>query len=271
MADGGSVQNTTTGKAYEVNAAIDAVLRTEVIDVRNYLDVVASVDLRVFQTSTSGFESNDFMSATVEGTTDGVTFTPVAMLVPMISGGSNLDPPNDQMIAFDIGGAYTTFTTQFGDIPDNIQAVRIVFEAEANSPSEHVIFDNLCVTGTPSGGDSDGDGLSDVEEDDLGTDPNDPDTDGDGSEDGVEVFSAGTDPTNPNSVLRVNSITGNNTDGLQIVFQSVPGKNYRLETNVALTGLWTPINALTAAGVESTFNVPGPIADPALYYRIVAQ
>lgn len=42
--------------------------------------------------------------------------------------------------------------------------------------------------------DADGDGLTDAQEDDLGTDRYDPDSDGDGSEDGVEV---GSDPALP--------------------------------------------------------------------------
>ncbi|WP_082282730.1 Ig-like domain-containing protein [Myxococcus hansupus] len=42
--------------------------------------------------------------------------------------------------------------------------------------------------------DADGDGLTDAEEIALGTDPNNPDTDGDGLPDGIEVLVAGTDP-----------------------------------------------------------------------------
>ncbi len=50
----------------------------------------------------------------------------------------------------------------------------------------------------PDDPDSDGDGLTDDEEDDLGTDPNDPDTDGDGLDDGDEV-DRGTDPLDPDT------------------------------------------------------------------------
>ncbi len=44
------------------------------------------------------------------------------------------------------------------------------------------------------GVDTDGDGLLDLDEQTLGTDPHDPDTDSDGLTDGVEVHLAGTDP-----------------------------------------------------------------------------
>ncbi|MFC4359233.1 lamin tail domain-containing protein [Halobium salinum] len=47
--------------------------------------------------------------------------------------------------------------------------------------------------------DSDGDGLTDAEEKELGTDPNDPDTDGDKIWDGKEVDEYGTDPTEADS------------------------------------------------------------------------
>lgn len=47
--------------------------------------------------------------------------------------------------------------------------------------------------------DSDGDGLTDEQEEALGTDPLDPDTDGDGLSDGEEVTVYGTDPRNEDS------------------------------------------------------------------------
>lgn len=47
--------------------------------------------------------------------------------------------------------------------------------------------------------DADGDGLTTADEDLRGTDPNKPDTDGDGLNDGAEVFDTGTVPTDPDS------------------------------------------------------------------------
>jgi hypothetical protein len=48
-------------------------------------------------------------------------------------------------------------------------------------------------------GDDDGDGLSNLKENSLGTDSNNPDTDGDGLSDGLEVNQYGTQPTNQDS------------------------------------------------------------------------
>ena len=56
---------------------------------------------------------------------------------------------------------------------------------------------SMRATGGPL--DSDGDGLSDVRESELGTDPYDPDTDKDQLSDGDEVLTAMTDPLNPDT------------------------------------------------------------------------
>ncbi|MEA2598560.1 MAG: hypothetical protein QOF01_5029 [Thermomicrobiales bacterium] len=47
--------------------------------------------------------------------------------------------------------------------------------------------------------DADEDGVNDTSEAELGTDPNNPDSDGDGATDGDEVFLYGTDPLDPDS------------------------------------------------------------------------
>jgi Tol biopolymer transport system component len=47
--------------------------------------------------------------------------------------------------------------------------------------------------------DSDGDGLTDRQEEEIGTDPNNPDTDNDGLSDGEEVLRRNTDPLNPDT------------------------------------------------------------------------
>jgi len=54
----------------------------------------------------------------------------------------------------------------------------------------------LAACGLPPDGDEDGDGLTNGDEEDLGTDPELSDTDGDGLSDGDEVNTYGTDPLN---------------------------------------------------------------------------
>ena len=66
--------------------------------------------------------------------------------------------------------------------------------------------------------DTDGDGLSDAEEDDYGTDPKNPDTDGDGLPDGFEI-QAGSDPLFADSDLAgANDVMAYKADTLKVMF-----------------------------------------------------
>ena len=66
----------------------------------------------------------------------------------------------------------------------------------------------------PNNADSDGDGINDGDEVALGTDPNNTDTDGDGVSDGEEV-AAGSDPNDASSVPN-NGTSDEETSGLPI-------------------------------------------------------
>jgi hypothetical protein len=74
------------------------------------------------------------------------------------------------------------------DGPDNCPFVANADQADFDSDSRGDVCDP----------DPDGDGLSNIEEAEYGTDPNNADTDGDGASDGAEV-AAGTDPLDPTS------------------------------------------------------------------------
>jgi PKD repeat protein len=94
-------------------------------------------------------------------------------------------------------GATTSWSTEFVDLGafDAVPSVQLRFNASSQSRLRWYV-DDLWIIGWP---DDDGDGLSNNDEDAVGTDPNNPDTDGDGLIDGREVEDAGTDPLDPDS------------------------------------------------------------------------
>jgi hypothetical protein len=83
--------------------------------------------------------------------------------------------------------------------------------------------------------DSDGDGLTNSEEQYYNTDPNNADTDGDGFSDGEEVAS-GFDPTNQDSKPTLNSVWNSASD-FSAVFELGTGNRGVVETNFDVTPL----------------------------------
>ncbi len=93
--------------------------------------------------------------------------------------------------------------------------------------------------------DADGDGLTNLQEYQYGTDPRLADTDGDGMRDGAEV-EAGTDPLSPDSLLRITQV-GSRTpvdtlSYLPLAFQSVSNKAYVIQVAPAVTGAWLTVS-----------------------------
>lgn len=102
--------------------------------------------------------------------------------------------------------------------------------------------------------DSDGDGLSDAQEDELGTDSTNPDTDGDGSADGHEV-AAGTNPNDAQSIFRITSVVMTTSANQYLVtWKTIPGKTYTLQANIPLIGIWEDVGTLTATTSSSSLT-----------------
>jgi hypothetical protein len=99
--------------------------------------------------------------------------------------------------------------------------------------------------------DLDGDGLSNIRENVLGTNPNSFDTDGDGSSDGAETI-AGTNPLDTSDYFRILSVGSTDTPNeIEITWASVTGKTYVVESSNDLVGTWNLHDTVTAGGSTS--------------------
>jgi outer membrane protein OmpA-like peptidoglycan-associated protein/opacity protein-like surface antigen len=114
---------------------------------------------------------------------------------PFIPLGLGIEFALSETILLDVSGGYTyTFT-------DNLN-----YYNNINAYSESTVNDGYFAAGIGltlvsgwGGSDYDKDGLTKSEEEELGTDPNNPDTDGDGLMDGEEVNTYYTNPLNPDT------------------------------------------------------------------------
>ncbi len=125
---------------------------------------------------------------------------------------------------------------------------------------ELVWFNNLTNT---AAGDFNQDTINNLKHYQDGTDPADPDTDGDHSSN-VDELAAGTDPTNAASVFQVSGFRSQ-VSGPVVSWSSVTGKKYRVQrsTNLAAAGfssLKTNITATPTINVhtDETATAVGP-------------
>jgi hypothetical protein len=82
------------------------------------------------------------------------------------------------------------------------------------------------------------------------------DADGDGASNWQE-YVAGTDPTDPKSVLRVSTdqAVGQQSQDCVVHWPSVAGKQYIIERSASLFGpVWTPISTITGSGNDMEFH-----------------
>ncbi|HUF62296.1 MAG TPA: LamG-like jellyroll fold domain-containing protein [Verrucomicrobiales bacterium] len=106
----------------------------------------------------------------------------------------------------------------------------------------------------------------------AGDEPPDPslDSDGDGMTDAAEAI-AGTDPFDSSSFLTILTIESA-SDGVDIVWSSVPGHRYQVEHLIELGSVWNVVTEVASAGATTSFadRDPGRTTAPQGHYRVRA-
>jgi fibronectin-binding autotransporter adhesin len=126
---------------------------------------------------------------------------------------------------------------------------------------------NIVLEAVAGGADSDGDGLTDDEENGLGTDPFDPDSDNDGMNDGDEVV-AGSNPLDAGSIgyriLQEQKVGGS----VVIRWTSTTNRSYDVLSSTNLLGpqSWTPVSTVPSGGATTGYTNAAPGA--AEFYQI---
>ena len=121
----------------------------------------------------------------------------------------------------------------------------------------------------PNNLDSDGDGLTDVREQEVGTDPLRADTDGDGFGDGQEV-ALGTDPKDATSVFRIQSMNLDRVR-LSLSWPVIAGVSYTVERSSDLTrDSWEAVDTILAQedATEYVWHLEIESNAPPAYFRI---
>ena len=117
--------------------------------------------------------------------------------------------------------------------------------------------------------DTDGDGLTDAEEDQIGTDPLNPDSDSDGALDGSEV-AAGTDPLDAASKFQLLELI-RESGTVIATWTTVPGMHYTLQASPDLSdGNWTDVSSGIAVGATMNSTDIGAVG-MARFYRVVVD
>lgn len=164
-----------------------------------------------------------------------------------------------------ISGVSTSNPSYFSVIlPDTATSVALRVWALNDGLDEFWNVDDISLVGCPIGGpppvDTDGDGLSDLDEINIyGTDPLNPDSDGDGQSDGDEVV-AGTDPNNPSSHFKVVTTTFSAAGPIRLDWPVKTNRLYNIEradapTNNAPYDPYVTNISVSADGVYQT-NLP---------------
>ncbi len=214
------------------------------------------------------------------------------LVPPMI-----IEQPHDQTVA--LGGTVTFNISAVGTMPMGFRWRRYNVTI-ANTASGALTLTNVqelqggtydvVITNAISGGvvsdpfqltvliDTDGDGMPDAWESDHGLNPNDAgdaelDSDGDGMENAQEYI-AGTDPQDPESYLKIDTLSPSvGSGGAAVVsFKAMPNKSYSvLYRDVLTEGTWTKLGEIEALPNEREAQISDPAADSTArrFYRLV--
>jgi Tol biopolymer transport system component len=87
----------------------------------------------------------------------------------------------------------------------------------------------------------------------------------------AQEYTADTDPTNQNSVLRVLTLLSSTTGQTQLFWSAIPGKTYRVEFKASLVdSQWTPFpDLVTASGTTASATDPNSGFTGTRFYRVV--
>ncbi|HSH16944.1 MAG TPA: hypothetical protein VLD18_12970, partial [Verrucomicrobiae bacterium] len=95
------------------------------------------------------------------------------------------------------------------------------------------------------------------------------DSDGDGLSD-LDEFRAGTSPVNSSSILRAIAVTGVGSGATTVTWSAVPGRSYQVQSRDTLSEPgWSNVGGpVTATGPSASVPDPNP-GDPDRFYRVV--
>lgn len=134
-------------------------------------------------------------------------------------------------------------------------------------PDGYEIANFGSIDASDGSGDADGDGLSDWEELQQGTDPNLIDSDGDGFDDLSEIIAA-YDPLNPDD--NPNDLVVRLNPAVEFLFYTEAGKTYQIQSTQDLGNpSWTNVGAPIAGGddiIQTFFSLAGKSEE---FYRVV--